>query len=425
MQMHTIGALELWLDRAAREHPEASAVDGVSYVDLNGLAVAYARGLANAGVGPGDRVATLLPPSFEFAAVMHALPKIGAVLVPVNTRLTAVERDAVLADAQPRMVLTGPPASSPEDVRFRRDAEPDEVHSIVYTSGTTGSPRAVELTYGNHEASALASAQKLGADPGDRWLSVLPVFHVGGLAILIRSAIYGTEAILHDGFDVERVKRSLESGEATLVSLVATQLRRLLDAGLSSAPALRCALIGGGPIPSDLLDRCRDLGINALPTYGMTETASQIWTDGPLPGVDLRIAPDGEILVRGPMVSRAAIAADGWLHTGDQGALEDGRLRVDGRMADTIVTGGENVSVAEVEEALLSHPAVRDAAVVGRPDAEWGQVVTAFVVTDGDVPDLGAHLRERLAGYKVPKQVKRIAEVPRNAAGKILRGRLP
>jgi O-succinylbenzoic acid--CoA ligase len=417
--------LELWLDRAARERPDAPAVDGVAYAELNGLANVYARGLAAAGVGPGDRVATLMPPDFEFAGVLHALPKVGAVLVPVSTRLAPAERDALLEDARPRLILTGPPASSYEDVALRAQAEPEEVHSVIYTSGTTGRPKPVELTYANHAASAAASAAKLGVEPDDRWLGVLPIFHVGGLAILIRSAIYATEAIVHDGFDVERVKRSLESGEATLVSLVATQLRRLLDAGLSSAPALRWALIGGGPVPADLIERCRALGINAAPTYGMTETASQIWTDGLLPGVDLRIADDGEIIVRGPMVSPGAIADDGWLHTGDRGSLEDGRLQVEGRIADTIVTGGENVSAAEVEEALLAHPAVRDAAVVGRPDPEWGQAVTAFVVAEASDAELGRHLRERLAGYKLPKRIERVDEIPRNAAGKIVRGRLP
>lgn len=417
--------MELWLDRAARERPDAIAVDGVPYAELDGLACTYARGLLAMGVGPGDRVATLMPADFEFAGVMHALPKIGAVLVPINSRLTTVERATVLEDSGARVLLAGPPASSQERPELRKEADPAELHSVVYTSGTTGRPRGVQLTYANHEASAIASAQKLGVDVNDRWLCVLPVFHVGGLAILIRSAIYGTEVVAHDGFDVERVKRSLESGEATLVSLVATQLRRLLDAGLSSAPALRWALIGGGPVPADLLDRCRELGINAVPTYGMTETASQIWTDGPLPGVDLRVADDGEILVKGPMVSQPALSDDGWLHTGDRGSLEDGRLNVEGRIADTIVTGGENVSATEVEEVLLAHPGVHDAAVVGRPDDEWGQAVVAFVVTDGDVPDLGTHMRERLAGFKVPKRVMRIDEVPRNAAGKTLRGRLP
>jgi O-succinylbenzoic acid--CoA ligase len=205
-------------------------------------------------------------------------------------------------------------------------------------------------------------------------------------------------------------------------------LRRLAAAGLAHAPQLRAALLGGGPIPGDLLEWARERGIPVMPTYGMTETASQVVTgEGALPGVELRIGDAGEILVRGPMVSEGALAPDGWLHTGDRGRLDpDGRLHVEGRLKDVIVTGGENVSMAEVEEALLAHPAVDDAGVAARPDPEWGEVVVAHVVLSRDVSDheLAAHCRERLAGYKVPKAFERRDQLPRNAAGKLLRGRL-
>jgi len=206
------------------------------------------------------------------------------------------------------------------------------------------------------------------------------------------------------------------------VSLVATQLRRLLEAG-ATAPHLRAALVGGGPVPSDLLEQAP---FPVIPTYGLTETCSQVWTGKALPGAQIANGRDGELLIRGPMVAPGAIADDGWFHTGDRGHIdEDGNLTVEGRIADTIVTGGENVAVAEVEAVLLSHPAIEDAAVVGRPDPEWGQAVTAYVVGRADPDDLRAHARERLAGYKVPKQIHQIEAIPRNAAGKILRGRLP
>jgi O-succinylbenzoic acid--CoA ligase len=158
----------------------------------------------------------------------------------------------------------------------------------------------------------------------------------------------------------------------------------------------------------------------------MTETCSQIWTGQPLPGVEIQSTPEGELIVRGPMVAPGTIAADGWLHTGDRGTIDaEGNLTVEGRIADTIVSGGENVSATEVEEALLSHPAVKDAAVVGRADPEWGQAVTAFVVGEVADDDLLAHARARLAGYKVPKALHSVDEIPRNAAGKILRTLLP
>ena len=315
-----------------------------------------------------------------------------------------------------------------------------DVRTVIFTSGTTGEPKPVGLTDANHEASALGIAWALGVGPHDRWLCPLPLWHVGGLNILIRSAVYGTTAVLHDGFDVARVRESIESGEATLVSLVATMLRRLVDTGLSEWPELRGALVGGGPVPRGLLEWAAEEGFPLLQTYGMTETCSQVATlaaeealshagsaGRPLPGVELRIGDGGEILVRGEMVAPGAADAEGWLHTGDRGRVDErGFLYVEGRLDDMIVTGGENVAAAEVEDALLLHPAVADAAVGGRPDPEWGEAVVAFVVVARDVSDaeLLDHCRARLAGFKVPKAVERRAELPRNAYGKLRRAAL-
>jgi O-succinylbenzoic acid--CoA ligase len=400
-----------------------------SAAEIAERAAITARQLAGLGVGQGSRVAVALPASLEFAALLHAMPLLGAVLVPVNTRDSRFTPDAdVLVDAP----LTAPEA----DVPPRGEPSDDDTWVVLHTSGTTAAPKPVVLTYGNFRASAAAAASNLPLTPDDRWLCVLPLFHVGGLSILTRSAFAGSSAILHERFDADAVRESLESGEATVVSLVATMLRRLREAGLSKAPGLRAALVGGGPVPRDLLDWGAEIGLPLLQTYGMTETCSQIATATagsraarPLPGVELTIGSDGEILVRGPMVSAGALSVDGWLHTGDRGRLDDeGFLHVDGRIKDTIVTGGENVAAAEVEEALVAHPAVVDAAVVGRPDPEWGEAVTAFVVVeDGGATDaeIVAHARERLAGYKVPRAIVRVDELPRNASGKLLKGRLP
>jgi O-succinylbenzoic acid--CoA ligase len=391
-------------------------------------------------VGRGDRVATTLPAAAEFVALLHALPLLGAVLVPLDARLGAAEVRRRADECGAQLLLAEPPPGDEVDVELRAELDPSEVQTVIYTSGTGGAAKPVELTYGNHVASAMASAWNLGVAPDDRWLCVLPLFHVGGLAILLRSVVYGTAAIVQERFDEERVRGSLESGEATLVSLVPTMLRRLAEAGLREAPALRAALLGGGPVPRDLLDWAAGHELPVLQTYGMTETASQIATlaasealdrrdsaGRPLPGVELRTGDGGEILVRGPMVAPGALSADGWLHTGDRGRIEDGYLVVEGRLDDVIVTGGENVAAAEVEEALLSHPAVVDAAVAGRPDREWGEAVTAFVVVSSEVTDeeLLRHCRTRLAAYKAPKAVQRMSELPRNAAGKVVRARLP
>ncbi|MFN2616528.1 MAG: AMP-binding protein, partial [Thermoleophilaceae bacterium] len=277
-------------------------------------------------------------------------------------------------------------------------------------------------------------AQNLGVDPADRWLCPLPLHHVGGLAVLLRSAIYATTALVHERFDAGGAKDCLEAGEATLASLVPTMLARLREDGLAGAPRLRAILLGGGPAPRELVDWAEAAGLPVRLTYGMTETASQVATADPgeragtpLPGVELRIGPRGEILVRGPMVAPGAPSGDGWLHTGDRGRLDEaGKLHVDGRLGNVIVTGGENVAAEEVEEALLAHPAVDDAAVVGLPDPEWGEAVSAFVVLGrpASADELIAWCRERLAPHKLPKRVEQVPGLPRSPAGKLLRDEL-
>ena len=409
--------MEDWLRSAARERPDHPAViaggRAVSYAELDESTARVARRLAAAGVRVSDRVRVTHPPGIAFAGLLHAVPRLGAVFEP------------------------HPPTDPPEpsldggeaDVALRQ-VDPGAVHTVIHTSGTTGAPKAVELTFANHAASAAASADALGTEPGDRWLCPLPLHHVGGLAVLIRCAIARTTAVLHERFEVERVKAAFEAGEVTLASLVPTMLVRLRDAGLREAPGLRAIALGGGPIPAGLLDWAADTGIPVVPVYGMTETSSQVVAGSPgrpLRGVELRIGADGEILVRGPMVAAGSLAADGWLHTGDQGRLDDeGRLHVEGRVKDLIVTGGENVAPLEVEQVLLAHPAVADAGVTGRPDEEWGEAITAFVVlrapADGEA--LRAWCRQRLAPHKVPKAVEIVDVLPRNPAGKLERGRL-
>jgi o-succinylbenzoate---CoA ligase len=419
-----------WLTKAAGERPghPALVVEGreVSYAELDAAASRVARRLAGRGVGLGDRVATTLPAGLAFAELLHALPRLGAVLVPLNPA------DPVRVDAM--LTVTAAVECDEADIPLLDTVDPDAVHTVIHTSGTSGRPKAVELSYGNHHASALASAENLGIAAEDRWLGVLPLFHVGGLAVLLRSAIYATTAVLQGRFDAARVRDSLEAGEITLASLVPTMLARLREAGLRRAPGLRAALLGGGPIPSELLDWALGAGLPVCPTYGMTETASQIVTappgersGRPLPGVELRIGEAGEILVRGPMVAHGALASDGWLHTGDRGRLdEDGRLHVQGRLKEIIVTGGENVAPAEVEEALLGHPAVVDAGVTGLADPEWGEAITAYVVLARDVSPTALldWARDRLAPHKVPKRIVVVPALPRNAAGKLLRDRL-
>ncbi|MGH2714881.1 MAG: AMP-binding protein [Thermoleophilaceae bacterium] len=408
--------MEDWLTSAARARPDHPAVvaggRSLTYRELDERAARAARRLAAQGVGPGDRVRVSHPPGIAFAVLLHAVPRRGAaVFEPV-------------ARADPPEPAPGPDEA---DVALRTSFDPDAVHSVIRTSGTTGEPKPVELTYANHAASAAASADALGVDPDDRWLCPLPLHHVGGLGVLIRSAINRTTAVLHERFEADRVRRTLEAGEVTLASLVPTMLGRLREAGLRRAPGLRAIALGGGPIPPGLLDWAAQTGIPVTPVYGMTETCSQVVAGSPgrpLQGVELQIDAGGEILVRGPMVAPRELAPDGWLHTGDLGRLdEEGRLQVEGRLKELIVTGGENVAPLEVEQALLAHPAVADAAVTGRPDPEWGEVIVALVVLGEHATpnELRSWCRERLPPQKVPKRIESVPRLPRNRTGKLER----
>ncbi len=384
----------------------------LTFAELHERADHLARGLA---VTPGARVPVAASPGIAFCELLHALPRRGAVLVPLDPSLGPG---------------TPPPVGETFGGALLDEVGPAAVHTVIHTSGTTGEPRAVELTYANHAASAAASAGAVGVEDDDRWLCPLPLHHVAGLNVLIRCAINRTTAVLHERFETERVKATLEAGEVTLASMVPTMLQRLREAGLRQAPGLRAIALGGGPIPAGLLRWATEQGIPAVPVYGMTETCSQVVAGSPgraLPGVELRVAGDGEILVRGPMVAQGAADEQGWLHTGDLGRLDErGLLHVDGRRKELIVTGGENVAPLEVEQALLAHPAVADAGVAGLPDPVWGEAITAFVVLRSAVSagELSAWCRERLAAHKVPKSFRVLDRLPRNATGKLLRDRL-
>jgi O-succinylbenzoic acid--CoA ligase len=450
--------VEGWLGRAAASRPRQIALDtpegSCTYAELLARAGVAAELLRERGAGTGERVAIALPARLDFAYALHACLMLGAVVVPVDLRMSAAEQARIVEGAS--VLIDEPLAVSLEEAPAGGDPgvhDLDATAVVIHTSGTSSAPKPIELTYGNLLWSALGSAVALGLDRNERWLCALPLAHVGGLSILVRSAIYATTAVIHERFETGRVLRALREEDVTLVSLVATTLARLLDAGLEHPPALRCALTGGGPVPVALVERAAEAGVLVSMTYGLTESSSQVTTapvaalaEGdlgagpPLFCTDVRCAEDGEILVAGPTVAPGAIAGDGWLHTGDLGAIdEQGRLSVTGRKADTIVSGGENVAPSEVEAVLEAHPDVLEAAAVARADAEWGEAVTAIVVLrNGDALDgspaddslpvivsLRAHCSAALAPYKVPKQILlRTEPLPRTRSGKLLRREL-
>jgi o-succinylbenzoate---CoA ligase len=420
--------VEQWLGRARRCAADVIALEdsslGLSYRELDRLA---GVGAAELGVPAGTRVGIALPPGLDFAIALHACLRLGAVAIPIDPRDPIAAREAVTIERPLRR--DGPYAAG-------KGHDLDAAALIVRTSGTSGTPKEIPLTYGNLLWSAIGSAVALGLDRGERWLCTLPLVHVGGLSIVLRSAIYGTTAVLHERFETDAALRALMHDGITLVSVVATTLARLLDGGLHDPPALRCALAGGGPVPEALLERARAAGVPVSQTYGLTEASSQVATQAPgerranagppLFCTHVALAPDGEILVSGPTVSPAAGAV---LATGDLGALElDGSLTVIGRSADTIISGGENVAPAEVEAALEAHPAVLEAGVFGVADAEWGEAVHARVVLleDEDEDEIGEeelrrHCARLLAPHKVPKRIALSGPLPRTASGKLAR----
>jgi len=482
-----------WVTHQAQTKPGHAAlvVDGkeLTFAELDAAVTKTSRKMATLGVGAGDRIATSLHNSFEMAVLPHAALRLGATLVPLNVRLGQQEVAWQLGDSKPRVVIVDERtrdrvtsalrehpairvvsteefngvAESNIDLRLSHFA--DAVLAIIYTSGTTGRPKGAMLTVANFWWSAIGSALNLGTHADDRWLACMPLFHVGGLSILIRSAIYGITVVVHDGFAEAEVNAAIDKG-VTIVSVVAVMLDRMLDQrkGRSYPPSLRCVLLGGGPAPVALLERSTSMSAPVVQTYGLTETCSQAVTLTPSEAADrhgaagkplypneIRIEHSadhpsddgaGEILVRGPIVmagylgqpdATARAMRDGWLHTGDIGRLDDqGYLYVLDRRDDLVVTGGENVYPAEVEAVLFSHPSVAEAGVIGITDDKWGQRVVAITrlskLSDGPAPDadeLDAYCRTRLAGYKVPKEFRFVSEpLPRTASGKLRRSEL-
>ena len=435
--------LDNWLAQRSQTCPDRpaliSAGQELTYAELEVDAGRVARRLASRGVRREATVALDLPPGPDFVVLLHALMKLGAVAYPLNPRLPVAVRAAELGRADPILVVARPEdlSETEADLPLLGEHDLEAIQCRILTSGTSGRPRPVGLTYGNHLWSAVGSAFNIGMEPSDRWLSCLPLHHVAGLSIVLRSVIYGTTAVVHDGFDPGRIAESLEGDGVTLISVVATQLRRLLEAGVDLLP-LRAVLVGGGPVPDDVLEEAIGRGATVVQTYGMTETASQVTTlapedatrklgsaGRPLLTTHLRIE-DGEILVQGPTVAPGCADVDGWLHTGDLGHIdEEGFLYVTDRLGDVIVSGGENVMPAEVEEVLLRHPAVADAAAVGRADAEWQEAVEAVIVlregADASADELRRHCSQALAGFKVPKRFEFARELPRTPSGKLLR----
>lgn len=460
----------------AHRSPDAEALTFAghswTYRALDAEIGRWVAALEARGVRAGDRIALLSTSHPCCVVLFFALGRLGALLAPLNARLTPVELAPLVEDVSPRLRLALSsladrlPGAEPLETWAEAVTAPSPTceplaestpRVVLFTSGTTGRPKGAVLTEGNFRASARCSEANLGKHPAPRWLGTLPLFHVGGLAMLTRCAYDGGCLLLHDRFDADAVNRAIDTEGATHASFVATTLERVLDARADRPmpESFQLALIGGGPVPTPLLARARAARLLALQTYGLTEACSQVTTerpteaDGrtagpPLPGLEVRIVgPEGEVLgpgregdieVRGPTVmvgylnrpeATQEALRDGWLRTKDMGMLDErGRLTVLSRRTDLIVRGGENLYPVEIETVIASHPAVQEVAVVGVTDARWGEVPVAFVVprTGQTLPgDLDAWCRRSLAGFKVPARFLSIEALPRNAMGKVER----
>jgi O-succinylbenzoic acid--CoA ligase len=464
---------------APRRHALITAARTWTYAALVEEALAVAARLAAWGVKSGDRVAMLSPNSADYVLLVHALLELGAALVPLNTRLTPNELRYQVQTAAPQLLIDAPEtealgrelsrevAAIPFEVRTFRSVHLDPVAhdqalnddaAIIFTSGTSGRPKGARLTRRSLVNNALYSNARLSSDtPGDdRWLLTLPLYHVGGLSIVYRSFIAGQTLIVYEGsFEPERLALMLHQHQITHVSLVPTQLYRMLEAGIVLPSSLRVILLGGAAAAPDLLRRAFDLGLPIAPTYGMTEAASQIATLLPddarhkpgsvgkalspqtriwvidESGADLPANEIGEIVIQSDTLMRgylnepdtASLAA---FRTGDLGYVDaDGDLWLVQRRTDLIISGGENVYPTEVENVLRQHPTVMEACVVGLPDAEWGQIAAAAVVPKfGAQPAadaLMAHCKAHLASYKCPRRVVLVESLPQTASGKIIR----
>ncbi|PKO33744.1 MAG: hypothetical protein CVU34_12420 [Betaproteobacteria bacterium HGW-Betaproteobacteria-7] len=309
---------------------------------------------------------------------------------------------------------------------------------IISTSGSEGRRRAVRLGPAALDSAAAGANQRLALGAGDLWLNCLPLYHIGGQAILWRCARAGAGMLLHDGFHAAQVATDLARFPVSHISLVPAMLAALLDLAITPPPGLRVALIGGAALAAPLYERATAAGWPLWPSYGMTESAALVavhapddgpWQAGlvgrPLPGMELAIGDDGRIRLRGRQLMRGyldggGLAGDGWLISGDLGQIDaNGCLTVIGRADDMLISGGRNVHPQEIESCLAACPGIRDVAVSGLADPVWGDLIVALVVGTAGLAALQAHARQHLPAAALPRRVTYLDSLPRNAAGKL------
>ncbi|WP_391202824.1 o-succinylbenzoate--CoA ligase [Psychrobacillus sp. L4] len=443
-----------------------------TFEQLSNEANEFTEKLYTKGIKFGMRIAILASSDAQLVIAIHGCIQLGCELVMLNERLTEEElryqlqdsnADYLLVDSVEKRSLTYPNRLSFEELNLakrttfeiEKEWPKNRTITIMYTSGTTGHPKGVRQSLENHVMNATGSALNLGVQPNDCWLCTVPLFHISGFSILMRSVLYGMTVNLHTKFDAEKAVKEIMSGTVTRMSVVAVTLERMItvleEKNEFFPNTFQSMLVGGGPVPLNYLERAIVRNIPVLQTYGMTETASQTTTlssedairklgsaGKPLFFADVRINGEdeiGEICIKGPHVTKGYVGAselknplvDGWLHTGDMGYIdEEGYLFVVDRRSDLIISGGENIYPAELEQALVRHLAVKEAGVVGKQDDKWGQVPVAFIVLKEEVSEeaLKAFMKTEMASYKQPVAYYFVEQLPRNASNKLMRREL-
>ena len=455
-----------WLQSQVQQNPQKLFIQEnnhkYSYMDVAEMVQAYSQAFLKEGIQPQDRILIYLPGSIEMAEIILACFEVGAVTAPISRRLSNKERKAIIDTIQPRLIITNWDERGVfEDVSFpltcieellsssggcsiyinEYKKNLDDVCTIILTSGTTGIPKAVQLTYGNFETSCKNWNGFLEFESTDQFLCCLPLHHIGGLAVLIRALIYGFSINLVHTFEAGIISNVISKHPVTIISLVPTMLKRILaiKGGLDVLKTLRHILLGGGPSSENLLDICFQEKLPIVKVYGMSETCSgtfglklldepqhKFYSGRPFPGTKVWIEND-EIHISGPMVMKGYVGerdTKGIHNSHDLGRLDDDNLLfLHIRRKDLIVSGGENINPLEVEECLMNVSGISDAAVVGEEDDEWGQRVTAYIVHKSAPLEnelLHNELTKTLSPYKIPKDYIVVSHIPRNELGKIV-----
>lgn len=458
-----------WLLKQAATQPNQIAIDDgnerLSFAELKKQVEVLVGKIDH--LNPGSRVGLLATNTLMSYKLALAIMCSGRTIVWLNWRLAGEELERQIKDSGLQLCLvenslwrsgmTNPFKSY--SAFLITSADPGElipvfksnwVASIMYTSGTTGKPKGVLQTFGNHFYSAVSSALNLGLSSADKWLCVAPIFHISGFSIIMRGLIYGMTVRLVEKFRAEEIERILANETVTIMSVVPFMLKKLIQqqnkTNTRYNSAFRCMLLGGGTIDRETLKTCLQRSIPVVQCYGMTETCSQIIAlrsadallklgsvGQPLFSTQLKLSKDGEILLKTPALTPGYLnlpdklpskMIDGWYRTGDIGHLDkEGYLYIDGRADEMLISGGENIFPQEVEQVYQRYPQINEVAVVGQTDPVWGQVPVAFVVSDRrlSTTKLMNYGYEHLARYKVPQHYIFVSELPKNASGKIRR----